>query len=135
MDKILQTKKAMRSIIKTKEKTRIEKYNLVKEKRDDLSKFEQEILLKECRRDYESYDRVKEIKDLITIYLTGVGMFVTIFGIFFSDKIINLSQFSSILTMVGIAVIISVLVVYYIQSWSSNNLCITKYMIDILEDK
>ncbi len=134
-DKILQIKKAMKSVIKSKGLTRLEKYNLVKEKSRVLSESEQDILLKECRRDYESYDRAQDIKELITICLTGIGMLITVFGIFFKEKVLSFYQFSTLIVMVCILVSLSILILSAIQSWRSSNLWITKYMIDILEKK
>lgn len=133
-DKILQTKKEMKNVIKSNGLTRFEKYNLVKEKSRTLSESERDILIKECHRDYEIYDRAKDIKELITFFLTGIGMLITVFGIYFEDKILNYIQFYSVLTIVGMGIAMSVIIVSLIQSWRSKNLTITRYMIDVLEE-
>lgn len=134
-DKILQTKKEMRNVIKENGMTRLEKYNLLKEKSRSLSDREREILIKECYRDYESCDRVEDIKELITVYLTGIGLLITLFGIFLKDKIVESVDFQSLVGIVAIAIVISIAVLSFIQSWRSKNLNITKHMLDILEEK
>ena len=134
-DNILQVKKEMISVINSKGMTRREKYSLLREKRKMLSKKERKILLKECRRDYESWNRFQDIKELITVFLTGLGLFLTAMNIFFKDSINIYTKFQSILAILCIYVCMSVLILSIVQSWRGKNLNISKYMIDILEEK
>lgn len=134
-DKILKVKKEMKSVIKSKGMTRLEKYNLLRERRNSLSKKERKILLRECRRDYEIWDRFQDIKELITVCLTGLGLIFTVVGILFKDSIGSYIQFYSLLVMTGIYVCLSILVLMIAQLWRDNSMNVTRQMIDILEEK
>lgn len=134
-DKILKVKKEMKSVIKSKGMTRLEKYNLLRERRNSLSKKERKILLRECRRDYEIWDRFQDIKELITVCLTGLGLIFTVVGILFKDSIGSHIQFYSLLVMTGIYVCFSILVLMIAQLWRDNSMNVTRQMIDILEEK
>lgn len=132
-DKILETKKAMRCAIRAKGLSRLDKYNLVKDKGSTLTECERKILLKECRRDYESYDRSQDIKELITISISGMGLLITFIGIILKDQIVNADQ-NNILIDIGIFVILYIFILAFSQMWRSRNMYITKYMIDVLEE-
>lgn len=134
-DKILETKKEMKRILKNKGLTRIERFDLAKEKSELLDEKERKILEKECRRDYESYNRIEDIKELITLGLTGLGLIITLFGIFFDDVAMTFEQFSNIVYNVTIFVIIMLAVLSFTQQYRSRNMFITKYMLDILEEE
>lgn len=133
-DKILQTKKEMRTVIKSSGMTRIEKYNLVKSKCNMLSDCERKILIKECRRDYESYDRSQDIKELITISIAGIGLLVTLIGIIVKDLEIIAEQNNTLILNIGVFVLLYIFILAFSQIWRSRNMYITKYMIDVLED-
>lgn len=134
-DNILEIKKELKRVAKMRGLTRIQKYNMMIETSKKLSEKEKKLLMKEYKRDYESWDRVKDITELVTTFLTGVGLVVTVFGIFFGNKLTTFEQFKSILVMVGIVSVIAIMVISGIQSWRSNNLNRIQYILDILEEK
>ena len=133
-DKILQTKKEMRNVIKSSGMTRQEKYNLVKLKSNALSNSEREILIKECRRDYESYDRSQDIKELITISIAGIGLLITLMDNIVKDLEINVEQNNTLILYIGVFVLLYIFILAFSQIWRNKNMYITKYMIDVLED-
>ncbi|MBE5852895.1 MAG: hypothetical protein E7299_08140 [Lachnospiraceae bacterium] len=134
-DNILEIKKELKRVAKMRGLTRIQKYNMMIETSKKLSEKEKKLLMKEYKRDYESWDRVKDITELVTTFLTGVGLVVTVFGIFFGNKLTTFEQFKSILVMVGIVSVIAIMGISGIQSWRSNNLNRIQYFLDILEEK
>ncbi len=133
-DKILETKKAMRCAIRAKGLSRLDKYNLVKDKISSLTECERKILLKECRRDYESYDRSQDVKELITISIAGIGLLITLLGIIVKDLEIIAEQNNTLILNIGVFVLLYIFILAFSQIWRNKNMYITKYMIDILED-
>ena len=127
-DNILKVKKEMKKIIKSKGITRLEKDEL-------LSKKERRILLNECRRDYETWSRFRDVKELITVFLTGMGLLITLFGILNKDSIERYTDFQAMVAMTTIYICISVFVLTFAQVFSSARLDISQQMIDILEHK
>lgn len=134
-DKILQVKKEMKRLIKAKELSRIERYELLEKKTEELDKKEMRILINECKRDYQSYDRSDDIKELITISLTAMGMIITILGIFLEDRVMEFFQFKSIMVYTVIVVVIILLGFSKWQSYRSNCMNTTTFMLDILEEQ
>lgn len=132
-DKILQAKKEMERIIKIKSLTRLERYDLTTEKTKLLDEESMSILLEECKRDYESCQSSKEVKDYITIFLTGIGLLFTLLGIFLKDKVMEISQFGSLMIFVAAYVIFSVVILSWIHHYKSSRMNISKYMFDILD--
>lgn len=132
-DKILQAKKEMERIIKIKSLTRLERYDLTTEKTKLLDEKSMSILLEECKRDYESCQSSKEVKDYITIFLTGIGLLFTLLGIFLKDKVMEISQFGSLMIFVAAYVIFSVVILSWIHHYKSSRMNISKYMFDILD--
>lgn len=133
-DKILQTKKEMKRIINSKGITRLERYNLAKEKCNVLSEIERKLLIKECRRDYESYDRSKDITELIIIFMTGLGLILTLLEAVADDAVLGISAFVSMGTFLVIYIALAILAVAWLQTYRSGNMNMIKYMLDILED-
>lgn len=68
-DKILEVKKEMMRIAKIKDLPRMERHELVKKRSERLSESERKLLIEECKRDYESYDRIGDIRELFTFSL------------------------------------------------------------------
>ena len=134
-DKILQIKKEMKRLIKAKELSRIERYELLEKKTEDLDEKEMRILINECKRDYQSYDRSDDIKELITISLTGIGMIITILGIFLKDKVMEFFQFASIMgdTIIFLSIILLGFAMW--QSHRSNGMHTTTFMLNVLEEQ
>lgn len=134
-DKILQIKKEINQIIKSK-RTRIEIHNLVKEKIKLLDNIEREILLKEYKRDLVSYNILNDIKDLISTGFTGIGFLLTIFGIFCtsSKQELSFSAYSSILFSIGLYIMAVIFIIVLVQNYKSKKLKEIQYAIDILED-
>lgn len=134
-DKILQTKKEMKRVINTKGLTRLERYYLAKEKCKSLSEIEKNILIKECYRDYESYDRCKDATELITIFLTGLGLIMTLYQALAEKSVDLITAITSLALLATIYVVCAILVVSWLQKFRSGNMNKTKYMLDILEEQ
>jgi hypothetical protein len=133
-DKILNVKKEMKKIIKSNGITRLDKYNLLKQKSNTLSEIERKLLLNECKRDYESYERIKDIKEIITVFLTGLGLILTIANVYFKDTYV-FTQFEELLILVATYVVFSIIILSLTQNYRGRGMDISKQMIDILEEK
>lgn len=133
-DKILQTKKAMIRIVKAKGLTRLDKYNLLKEKSNILSEKEKKILLMECRMDYEVSDEIKGIKDIVTVFLTGSGMFLTVFGVFYKGETAKNLQFATLIICILGYIVVAIAILLRIYLYRINTISRIKYLIDILEE-
>lgn len=77
-DKILIIKKEMGSICAMKNITRLERYNLIKEKYLRLTKTEQVILHSECKRDRASIELLDDTIKFIETAFTAVGIIIAI---------------------------------------------------------
>lgn len=133
-DKILEAKNDIRRIIKNKGLTRIEKCNLVKEKSAVLDEEELKILLKEYHRDYASYDRFKDLKEVISMLLTALGMLVAVCGISFNGIEFGADMFGMLILYIVVYTVIAVWSVTGIQTFRSKNMNNLQYILDILED-
>lgn len=134
-DNILEIKKELKSVAKMKGLTRIQKYNMMQETSKRLSEKEKALLIKEYKRDYDSWDRIKDMTELITTFLTSVGLIITVIGIFFGNKLTTFEQFESILGMVMIISIIVVWGLSSIQKYRNNSLDRIQYTLDVLEER
>lgn len=133
-DKVVEVKKDMIRTIKKKGLTRTEKYDLVKQKSRTLSDYEREILIKECYRDYDSHDRIQDIKSLITVWMAGMSMFISVISIYTDGKNVDYEFFYNLLFCVLVVIVLSILPLSWLQTYRSINMNITKYMLDILND-
>lgn len=131
-DKIFQVKKDINRIVRCKDLNRMETYDLVRQKVENLSEVEIEILLKEYHRDYGSYDRYKELKDIISIFLTGIGLILTLIGIFFKEVEVSRIIYNQLLLFVGCYVLGSIALLSVIQTYRSQNMRWLQYVFDIL---
>ena len=132
-DKILNIKKEMKCIIKQKGLIRSEKYKKLKTKSKCLSKKERKILLEECRRDYESYSRFQDIKELITCFFSALSFFIAVIGVFGNKVDVDYTTYSLLLfkiSMINIAIIVILTITIGYRSEKMNE---TKFIIDILE--
>lgn len=132
-DKILNIKKEMKCIIKQKGLIRSEKYKKLKTKSKCLSKKERKILLEECRRDYESYSRFQDIKELITCFFSALSFFIAVIGVFGNKVDVDYTTYSLLLfkiSMINIAIIVILTITIRYRSEKMNE---TKFIIDILE--
>lgn len=134
-DKVVKIKKEMKGIIKSRGISRVEKYNLLKKKAENLSKKERKILINECKRDYESFHRLRDLKDTIMIFVSALGMILSVGGILFEEKLLDYTQFSSIFLTITLYIGGAVLAITFIHVFSSDHIDISKQMIDILEEK
>lgn len=133
-DKVVEVKKDMIRTIKKKGLTRTEKYDLVKQKSRTLSDYERKILIKECYRDYDSHDRSQDIKSLITVWMAGMSMFISVISIYTDGKNVDYEFFYNLLFCVLVVIVLSILPLSWLQTYRSINMNITKYMLDILND-
>lgn len=133
-DKILEVKKEMMRIAKMKDLSRMERYELAKRRSERLSESERRLLIEECQRDYESYDRIGDIRELFTFFFAGISMILSVFAIFANNKDVSVESLGSMLLMLLIFIVVTIAVIAGIQTWRSSGLNITKYMIDVLKD-
>ena len=133
-DKILEVKKEMMRIAKMKDLSRMERYELAKRRSERLSESERRLLIEECQRDYESYDRIGDIRELFTFFFAGISMILSVFAIFANNKDVSVESLASMLLMLLLFVVVTIAVIAGIQIWRGSGLNITKYMIDILKD-
>ena len=133
-DKILEVKKEMIRIAKMKDLTRTERYEFAKKRSERLSESERKLLIEECQRDYESYDRICDIRELFTFFFAGISMILSVFAIFANGKEVSVEMLDSMLLMLLIFIVVTIAVIAGIQTWRSSGLNISKYMIDVLRD-
>jgi inorganic pyrophosphatase len=133
-DKILEVKKEMMRIAKMKDLSRMERYELAKRRSERLSESERRLLIEECQRDYESYDRIGDIRELFTFFFAGISMILSVFAIFANNKDVSVESLASMLLMLLLFVVVTIAVIAGIQIWRGSGLNITKYMIDVLKD-
>lgn len=133
-DKILEVKKEMMRIAKMKGLPRMERYELAKKRSERLSESERRLLIEECQRDYESYDRIGDIRELFTFFFAGISMILSVFAIFANNKEVSVESLESVLLMLLIFIVATFAGIAGIQTWRSSGLNISKYMIDVLKD-
>ena len=133
-DKILDVKIEMMRIAKMKDLSRMERYELAKRRSERLSESERRLLIEECQRDYESYDRIGDIRELFTFFFAGISMILSVFAIFANNKDVSVESLASMLLMLLLFVVVTIAVIAGIQIWRGSGLNITKYMIDVLKD-
>ena len=134
-DKILEVKKEMMRIAKRKDLTRMERHELVKKRSERLSESERKLLIEECKRDYESYDRIGDIRELFTFFFAGFSLILSVFAIFANNKDVSEESLASMLLILLIPIVVMIAFFVVIQIWRSSGLNITKYMIDVLKEK
>lgn len=134
-DKILEVKKEMMRIAKIKDLTRMERHELVKKRSERLSESERKLLIEECKRDYESYDRIGDIRELFTFFFAGFSLILSVFAIFANNKDVSEESLASMLLILLIPIVVTIAFFVVIQIWRSSGLNITKYMIDVLKEK
>ena len=132
-DKILQVKNEMKRIASAKDLTRLEQHDLMKDKSGVLSEGEKRILIKECYRDYESCDRIKDVTELITIFLTGLTLILTLVGSFAKDTFSE-KALLYMLVLIVIYIVLAIIMVTWLQIYRSRNMNREKYVIDVLEE-
>lgn len=121
-------------IAKMKDLSRMERYELAKRRSERLSESERRLLIEECQRDYESYDRIGDIRELFTFFFAGISMILSVFAIFANNKDVSVESLASMLLMLLLFVVVTIAVIAGIQIWRGSGLNITKYMIDVLKD-
>ncbi len=131
-DKIIETKREIRRIINDTKLKRVEKYNLVKNKASQLNELEYKILFKEYIRDYKTFDRLKEIKDIISMFLTGIGLIFTICGSFFIETL-SFEMVGGLLGMVTIYIFCAIILLWLIQVRRTSSMNKIQFILDILE--
>lgn len=134
-DKILEVKKEMMRIAKIKDLPRMERHELVKKRSERLSESERKLLIEECKRDYESYDRIGDIRELFTFFFAGFSLILSVFAIFANNKDVSEESLASMLLILLIPIVVMIAFFVVIQIWRSSGLNITKYMIDVLKEK
>lgn len=98
-----------------------------------MSESERRLLTEECQRDYESYDRIGDIRELFTFFFAGISMILSVFAIFSNNKDVSVESLASMLLMLLLFIVVTIAVIAGTQTWRSSGLNITKYMIDVLK--
>lgn len=125
----------MMRIAKIKDLPRMERHELVKKRSERLSESERKLLIEECKRDYESYDRIGDIRELFTFFFAGFSLILSVFAIFANNKDVSEESLASMLLILLIPIVVMIAFFVVIQIWRSSGLNITKYMIDVLKEK
>lgn len=133
-DKILQTKKEIKQIIKMSGFSRLEKYNFAVKKLKKLNKTELNLLLKECYRDYQIYNRYKTAFDMLTIGLTGIGFIVTFSAAYSNNIALSFEQYSSLLYTLLHVLFAFIFLDVVLNIYRNHQMNTTQYIIDILEE-
>lgn len=134
-DNILQTKKEIKRLYSVKNLTREEKYDLIVKQWEHMEDKEKDILLQEYQRDLKSYESLKYIKEIITLFLTGVGIIISWSGAFFTSKEMSEMQFAKILIIIVIYTIISVLILMCVDIFRRWNVNRIEYVIGAVKSK
>lgn len=134
-DKISEVKHNMKKIIKTRGMTRTEKYSQIQQLNQNLSSTEQDILVKELCRDCDNYSTFSDIKDLITIGLMGFTLLISIRSLWVDTNGIEFSDYVSSLIIIMILVIFCIFAFTLTTILKNHLKKISKYLLDILEDK
>ena len=134
-DNILLMKKEIRRLYCVKKLTREEKYDLIVKQWEHMEDKEKDILLHEYQRDLKSYESLKYIKEIITLFLTGVGIVISWSGAFFTSKEMSEMQFAEILILITLYTIISVLILMCVDIFRRWNVNRIEYVIDTVKSK
>ena len=62
--------------------------------------LERKLLIEECQRDYESYDRIGDIRELFTFFFAGISMILSCFAIFTNNKDVSEESLACFLHMI-----------------------------------
>ena len=133
-DKIQKIKKKIKRLVGDPTLNCSEKYDLVKKQSKELSDVEFKILLKEYKREYKSYDRLKDIKDILAMFLTGIGLLFTMGGSAFIAAERVFVEMETLIVMTTIYILSIVLMLCGVQMWRTTNMNRIQYTLDILEE-
>lgn len=136
-DKIGAIEAEIRNVVRDKRLTQVEKFELVKQKSRMLSETERKVLLKKCQRSRDIYTRSQDLKDILYLFVSWIGTFFVIFGIYADNKGKPMPSgvYAELLGCALIYGIITIMGLSIIQTWKNKNWYITQYMIDVLEDE
>lgn len=132
-DKIIEIKIEIRRIMGDSNLNCIEKYDLIKGKVELLNEKEYKILLKEYKRDYKTYDRIKDIKDVLSMFLTGTGLLITIGTSIIKEQLEVVITNGIFFSVIAVYVVLAIVALALIQSWRTFNMNRIQHVLDILE--
>lgn len=133
-DKVLQTMNEMYGIIKNESLTYLEKDEKIKNQNKKLDKKEKRILKKACKRRLQSFNRLRETTELVSTFFTGIGFFITLFGIFYSQRELDAYTYNLLIFAMGIYVMIGVAIVWITQMFTDKKINQIQWILDCLMD-
>ena len=131
-DTLLEQKNELKRITIIKSLTRLERYKLVEEKSKELSDRELMLLIEEYNRDYESYNRLKDINNMVTVGVAGINILLLVASIYFDDYMMEFKQFVPLFINSSMAVCVIIMISTFITVYRSYSMTKTKYILDVL---
>ena len=134
-DNILLMKKEIKRLYFAKKITREEKYDLIVKQWENLGDKEKHILLQEYKRDLKCYESLRYIKEIITLFLTGVGIIISWSGAFFTSKGMSEMQFAEILVLIALYTVSAVLILMFVENFRRRTVNRIEYVLDTVKRK
>ena len=133
-DKILIIKKEMGSICVMKNITRLERYNLIKEKYLRLTKTEQAILHSECKRDMASIELLDETRKFIETVFTVIGIIIALLAVIVNvTHTLPMSDRELLLAVSRLAVLYLILIII-VENIKASRLKKAGFLLDTIEN-
>lgn len=133
-DKILIIKKEMGSIYAMKNITRLERYNLIKEKYLRLTKTEQAILHSECKRDMASIELLDETRKFIETGFTVIGIIIALLAVIVNvTHTLPMSDRELLLAVSRLAVLYLILIII-VENIKASKLKKAGFLLDTIEN-
>lgn len=133
-DKILIIKKEMGSICAMKNITRLERYNLIKEKYLRLTKTEQVILHSECKRDVASIEILDDTIKFIETAFTAVGTIIAILTVIVSAMHTLPMNAGEMFSIFSCLVVFYLLLIIIVENIKASKLKKASFLLDTIEN-
>lgn len=136
MDKILETKKSIKKLVKSKSLTRMQRHNLVIEELNGLDSTEQRILRNEYSQDIKSCARGTSIREYFEFAISSFALIFSLASLYFNSSTETLSKavFSELLTGISLLIIFLLLLVTFSDKVFSNDSHVAEYALDIFAE-
>lgn len=108
------------------------KYTQIKQLNQSLSSTEQNLLIKELHRDYNT---LSDIKETITISLMGFPLLLSIYSLWVDRNGIKFSDYTSTLKYILVFNIFCLFIFVITSTLKNHWVNNAKYLLDILEDE
>lgn len=126
------SKKEMIAIIKDKDLTSAEKYDLVWKKYMQLNDKDKSILYRECKREEESYNMSEDTYYILNAALSGIAILVAVIAAIADATQMLPMPAGSLWGLFGSIVMVYILLAAVVGYWKKGRMTI-RYLIDILE--